>query len=100
MNNNETEQANKGELIINIPESLKEFVYIYNGNVYVKQKLPKELEEQYEQFVRKVNVRVKGNGDPYAEEFDKKYNEMTSEEKKEVDEMMNFLEEILGSEDQ
>lgn len=83
-----------------IPESLKEFVYVHNGIVYPKQKLPKELEEEYESFVNEVNVRKKGNGTPYAEEFDKEYNKMSSEEKHKVDKMMNFLEEKIGLEDE
>ena len=38
-----------------IPESLKEYVYVYNGNVYANQKLPKELEEEYDNFINSLN---------------------------------------------
>lgn len=46
---------NTNESDYSIPESLRDFVYAYNGNVYAKQKLPKELEEEYESFVKKIN---------------------------------------------
>lgn len=38
-----------------IPESLKDFIYISNGNVYAKQKLPRELETEYKDFINLIN---------------------------------------------
>ena len=38
-----------------IPESLKDYVYIYNGNVYAKQKLPRGLETEYKDFINSIN---------------------------------------------
>lgn len=43
-----------------IPESLKGFVYVLNGKIYPKQKLPKELEKDYELFT-KINDLSKEN---------------------------------------
>ena len=40
---------------LNIPESLKDFVYVYDGKVYAKQKLPRELEEEYKNFKKSIN---------------------------------------------
>ena len=45
------------------------------------------------------NIWEKGNGTPYAEQFDKEYNKMTKEEKQEVDEMMELLKETIGLDD-
>ena len=38
-----------------IPESLKDYVYIYNGNIYAKQKLPRGLETEYKDFINSIN---------------------------------------------
>ena len=43
-----------------IPESLKGYVYVANGKIYPKQKLPRELEKDYELFVR-INDLSKEN---------------------------------------
>ena len=43
------------EIINTIPESLKEYVYIHNGDIYVKQKLPVELEREYKKYKRRLN---------------------------------------------
>lgn len=37
-----------------VPESLKQHVYVHNGNIYAKQKLPRELEQEYELFISKL----------------------------------------------
>lgn len=42
------------DIINTIPESLKEYVYVHNGDIYAKQKLPTELEHEYEVFKRKL----------------------------------------------
>ena len=39
---------------LKIPDSLKDFVYIDNGEVCAIQKLPVELEEEFEQLQRKL----------------------------------------------
>lgn len=44
-----------GEIVNSIPETLKDFVYIYNGNIYAKQKLPIELEKEFEELIKKIN---------------------------------------------
>ena len=49
------------DIIRMIPESLKEFVYIHEGEVYPKQKLPVELEEEYERFQRRRKRRKRIN---------------------------------------
>lgn len=54
MNNEEINKKKEEELINTIPESLKDYVYIHNGEVYAKQKLPKELEEEYNKFQEKL----------------------------------------------
>ena len=54
MNNEENNKKRDQELIDLIPESLKDYVYIHNGEVYAKQKLPKELEEEYNKFQEKL----------------------------------------------
>ena len=43
------------EIVNSIPETLKDFFYIYNGNIYAKQKLPIELEKEYEELMKKIN---------------------------------------------
>ena len=43
------------ETLNSIPESLRDFVYIHNGNVYANQKIPKELEEEFETYCILVN---------------------------------------------
>ena len=35
------------DIINTIPESLKEYVYVHNGDIYAKQKLPLELEDEF-----------------------------------------------------
>ena len=45
---------NKDNNKINIPNKLKDFVYIYEGKVCAKQKLPKELEKDYEEFIKSL----------------------------------------------
>lgn len=45
---------NNKEIISTIPESLKEFVYIQDGEVYAKQKLPVELEEEFKKIQRRL----------------------------------------------
>lgn len=49
------------EIIAYIPESLRDFVYVYNGDIYVKQKLPKELEEEYKTYCKlfEENKKIK-----------------------------------------
>lgn len=42
-------------IINEIPEPLKEYIYIHNGNIYAKQKIPKELEEEFEILTQKIN---------------------------------------------
>lgn len=42
------------EIVNSIPESLKEYVYVHNGDIYVKQKLPVELENEYKKFKEKL----------------------------------------------
>lgn len=42
------------DIINTIPESLKQYVYVHNGDIYAKQKLPIELEHEYEVFKRKL----------------------------------------------
>lgn len=46
MVNEEKEQLIK----MGVPITLLEYLYIVDGKVYPKQKLPKELEEEYEKF--------------------------------------------------
>lgn len=43
-----------------IPDSLKGYVYVLDGKIYGKQKLPKNLERDYELFV-KINDLIKEN---------------------------------------
>ena len=45
---------NNEEIIKLIPESLKDFVYIHDGEVCAKQKLPVELESEYEKLQRRL----------------------------------------------
>ena len=45
------------ELVNSIPQSLKEYVYIHNGHIYVKQKLPVELESEYESLIKKTKEK-------------------------------------------
>ena len=42
------------DIINTIPESLKEYVYVHNGDIYAKQKLPIELEHEFEVFKKKL----------------------------------------------
>lgn len=46
------------DIINSIPESLKEYVYVHNGEIYPKQKLPVELENEYQKFKRKLNYPI------------------------------------------
>lgn len=42
------------DIINTIPESLKEYVYVHNGDIYAKQKLPVEMEDEFKKFKRKL----------------------------------------------
>ena len=55
MNNEETNKTKEEELINSIPESLKDYVYVHEGKVYAKQKLPVELEEEFLEFQKQIN---------------------------------------------
>lgn len=53
------------DIINTIPESLKQYVYVHNGDIYVKQKLPVELESEYEAFKRKLKqLKCPNCGEP------------------------------------
>lgn len=43
------------EIINSIPKQLEKYIYIHNGNIYIKQKLPIELENDYNNFKIKFN---------------------------------------------
>ncbi|MBR5662777.1 MAG: hypothetical protein IKX00_03900 [Bacilli bacterium] len=40
--------------LIVLPDNLKDYVYILNGDVFAKQKLPVELESEFEKFKREL----------------------------------------------
>lgn len=50
---------NNEEIIRIIPESLKEYVYVHDGKVYAKQKLPVELEEEYKRLQGRLKNIIK-----------------------------------------
>ena len=43
------------DIINSIPESLREHIYIHNGNIYAKQKLPVELENDFILFKNSIS---------------------------------------------
>ena len=43
------------EVVNSIPESLKDYVYIHNGNIYAKQKLPIGLEQEFESLKNRIS---------------------------------------------
>lgn len=80
---NEEQQFKKAQPIIitEIPKNLRKYVYIVNGKVFPKQKLPKELEKDYELFIH-INSLIEATKkdeidlvfDMYAELYEKKFN--------------------------
>lgn len=58
-----------------VPDSLKEYVYFVDGKVYAKQKIPKDLEEEYTKFEKEYNSydeSLKLYGNKYAEDIETK----------------------------
>ena len=40
-----------------VPYSLREYVYFINGKIYAKQKLPKEMEDEFKTLADTINNR-------------------------------------------
>lgn len=54
-----------------IPESLKGFVYVVDGKIYPKQKLPKELEKDYELFIKINDLSKENTSYEISKEYDR-----------------------------
>lgn len=76
----EEAEYKKNQSIPEIPRSLKKYVYIQNGKIFAKQKLPKELEKDFEIFMN-INELIEGTKNDeldivyemYAELYEKKF---------------------------
>ena len=71
----------KSHEIPEIPKNLRKFVYIVNGKIFAKNKLPKELEKDYEIFrnIHNLNEGTRSDEidiiyDLYASTYEKKFN--------------------------
>lgn len=59
------------DLVPEIPDSLKDYVYVSNGIIYPKQKLPKELEKDFDIFSKINNLTKETVSYEISKEFDR-----------------------------